>query len=147
MKINIYRKDESVPLPKRGTEFSVGMDVYSCEECVLHPNVPTLVNTGLIIQCPPEYYIELFMRSGLSRKGIMLANSVGIIDEDYCGPEDFIKFNLVNITDNNFTIFKNERIGQLIFKKNEFPRITWVESKSPGFKSTSRMGFGSTGNM
>jgi len=77
---------------------------------------------------------------------------VGIIDEDYCGPEDEVKvalikhYNPAEPADQSFVIEKGTRIAQLIFEKNEFPEIEWVEQDNPDFAGETRGGFGSTGS-
>jgi len=153
MKIRIYRKDKTVPLPVRKTTRSVGLDVYASERVELFPGKVTLVPTGLIIESPPGYYFKIFIRSGFAVKnGISLANDVGIIDEDYCGPQDEVKVAMIrhfNPADaereNPFIIEKGTRIAQLIFEKNVLPRVKWEEMESADFAGNTRGGFGSTG--
>ncbi len=154
MKIRIYRKDKSVPLPERKTVRSAGLDVYAAQTVELFPGRVTLVPTGLIIESPAGYYFKIFMRSGLAiKKGISLANDVGIIDEDYCGLADEVKIGLVrhyNPADPGrekpLVIEKGTRIAQLIFEKNALPEIEWEEQEAPDFAGKSRGGFGSTGS-
>lgn len=154
MKIRIYRKDKSIPLPERKTPHSVGLDVYISERIELYPGKPALAPTGLIIESPTGYYFRVHIRSGFSVKhGISLANDVGIVDEDYCGPQDELKIALVkhyNPNDPNkdkqFVIEKGTRIAQIIFEKNSLPEIEWDEQDNPDFAGKTRGGFGSTGS-
>ncbi|MEJ2536740.1 MAG: dUTP diphosphatase [Calditrichia bacterium] len=154
MKIRIYRKDKSVPLPERKTERSVGLDVYASQRVELWPGKVTLIPTGLIIESPPGYFFKIFIRSGFAIKnGVSLANDVGVVDEDYCGPEDEVKiavirhFNPADPSQNKpLVIEKGMRIAQLIFEKNEMPEIVWQEQEKPEFAGDSRGGFGSTGD-
>ncbi|MBN2365507.1 MAG: dUTP diphosphatase [Calditrichaeota bacterium] len=154
MRIRIYRRDRSIPLPERKTERSVGLDVYSAEDVELWPGKAVLVPTGLIIESPPGYYFKIFIRSGLAVKnGVSLVNDVGIVDEDYCGPEDEVKIGLVrhyNPADPNreqpLKISKGTRIAQIIFEKNMLPEIEWEEQEKSDFAGGSRGGFGSTGS-
>ncbi len=154
MKIRVYRKDKSVPLPTRKTSRSAGLDVCAAETVNLWPGKTALVPTGLIIESPPGYYFKIFIRSGFAVKnGISLANDVGIIDEDYCGPEDEVKVALVRHfnpadpdRDKAFVIEKGTRIGQLIFEKNAMPEVEWEEQEDAGFAGDTRGGFGSTGS-
>jgi dUTP pyrophosphatase len=153
MKIRIYRKDKAIPLPRRQTVNSVGLDVYSAAEIELWPGKITLVPTGLIIQSPPGYYFKIFIRSGFAMKnGISLANDVGIVDEDYCGPDDEVKIGLVKHynpldpqRDQPLVISKGTRIAQIIFEKNVVDDVEWEEQERPDFAGKSRGGFGSTG--
>jgi len=154
MKIRIYRKDKSIPLPERKTPHSVGLDVYISETIELHPGQVALAPTGLIIESPQGYYFRIHIRSGLSVKhGISLANDVGIIDEDYCGPQDELKIALIKHYNPNdpdedkpFVIEKGTRIAQIIFEKNLLPDIEWDEQGNPDFAGKTRGGFGSTGS-
>lgn len=153
MKIRIYRKDKDIPLPRRQTGQSVGLDVYAAAEVELRPGKVTLVPTGLIIQSPAGYYFKIFIRSGLAIKnGISLANDVGIVDEDYCGPDDEVKIGLVRHYDPQdpqrhkpLVIGKGTRIAQIIFEKNTIDEVEWEEQEHPDFAGKSRGGFGSTG--
>lgn len=154
MKIRIYRKDKTVPLPERKTFHSAGLDVYASQTVELWPGKVTLVPTGLIIESPAGYYFKIFIRSGLAiKKGVSLANDVGIVDEDYCGPDDEVKIGLIrhfNPSDPNgdkpLVIEKGTRVAQLIFEKNALTDVEWEEENNPSFAGGSRGGFGSTGN-
>jgi dUTP pyrophosphatase len=154
MKIRIYRKDKSIPLPERKTKHSVGLDVYVSETIALHSGEVKLAPTGLIIESPPGYYFRIHVRSGFSVKhGISLANDVGIVDEDYCGREDELKIALIKHFNPNdldkdkpFIIEKGTRIAQIIFEKNTVPEVEWDEQDNPDFAGKTRGGFGSTGS-
>lgn len=153
MNIRIYRKYKDIPLPARKTPLSAGLDVYAAEAAALMPGKIALIGTGLVIESPPGYFYKVHMRSGLAVKnGICLANDVGIIDEDYCGPEDELKIALVRLynpadpkKDQPFIIERGTRIAQIIFEKNALPEIEWEEMDDPGFAGNTRGGFGSTG--
>ncbi|MFZ0391205.1 MAG: dUTP diphosphatase [Calditrichia bacterium] len=153
-RIRIYRKNKNVPLPERKTSRSAGMDVYSAEDVELHPGEVCLVPTGLIIEAPPGSYFKIFIRSGFAVKnGVSLANDVGIIDEDYCGPQDEVKIALIchynpakQHAEKPLKISRGTRIAQIIFEKNDFPEIEWEEQDDPAFAGRSRGGFGSTGS-
>ena len=100
MKIRIHRKHKDIPLPARKTSRSAGLDVYAAETVHLHPGKVALISTGLIIECPAGYFYKVHIRSGIAVKnGICLANDVGIIDEDYCGPDDELKVAMVKLYD------------------------------------------------
>jgi dUTP pyrophosphatase len=155
MKIRIYRKDKSIPLPQRQTERSVGLDVYSARDVAILAGQTVMVPTGLIIESPPDYYFKIHIRSGLSIKnGISLANDVGVVDEDYCGPNDEVKIGLIrhyNPADSQlekpFIIKKGTRIAQIIFEQNTLTEVEWEEQENPDFAGKSRGGFGSTGHQ
>ena len=153
MKIRIHRKDKTVPLPVRKTPSSIGLDVYAAENAELYPGKIAVISTGLIIKAPSGYFYKIHIRSGLSIKnGICLANDVGIIDEDYCGPNDEVKVALVRLYNpadpkkgTPFIIEKGDRIAQIIFEKNALPEIEWDEMPTADFAGKDRGGFGSTG--
>jgi dUTP pyrophosphatase len=153
MKIRIFRKDKSVPLPQRQTAQSAGLDVYAAETVELWPGQPVLVPTGLIIESPPGYFFKIYIRSGLAWKnGLSLINDVGIIDEDYCGAADEVKIGIIRhynpadpLQQQPLVISKGTRIAQIIFERNVLPDIEWEEQEKIDFAGKSRGGFGSTG--
>ncbi len=73
------------------------------------------------------------------KKGLVVANAIGIIDQDYCGPTDEVKVQAYNITDAPVTVERGERIAQGMFLPVE--RAEWVEGTP---NATDRGGFGST---
>jgi len=155
MKIRVYRKHKDVSLPIRKTNKSAGLDIYSPADVELKPGIPVVVPTGLIVEAPPGYFYKLFVRSGLSIKNnVSLLNDVGIIDGDYCGPEDEIKVGLIRHHSPDETanaqpviIKKGERFAQMIFEKIALPDIEWDEQDTPDFAGNTRGGFGSTGQF
>ena len=142
MRIKIKRLNKSVPLPQYQTAGSVGFDFSSRETIEIKPNEIALVPTGLIIATPPGYMLALFSRSSTPRrKGLMIPNSVGIVDQDFCGPEDEIKIFLYNFTEQPVTVDKGERIAQGVFVRVDAGE--WDETGE--INAPSRGGFGSTG--
>jgi dUTP pyrophosphatase len=154
-KFQIYRKEKSVPLPKRKTSKSAGMDIYCSESVDLPTGRVTLIETGLIIAVPENCHFKVYIRSGFAVKNnVSLVNDVGIIDEDYCGEEDFLKIPVIRhrvgieeIDNKVLHIEKGERIAQMIVEKTDFPEINWIEKDQTDFAVTSRGGFGSTGKF
>lgn len=150
MKLKIYRNDKSVPLPKRMTNKSAGLDVYCAETITIPYEKVVLISTGLIIQPPENTHIKLFIRSSIAvKKQITLVNNVGIIDEDYCGPKDELKIAVYRLKNGDeflpeITIEKGTRIGQIIFERTDYPNIEWDEQETPDFAGRTRGGFGST---
>lgn len=151
MKLRIHRTVKDVPLPQRMTERSAGLDVYASETVTIPPNKVVLISTGLIIEAPRDTHIKLFIRSSLAvKKQLTLANNTGIIDEDYCGPEDVLKVAVYRLptadSETEITIEKGTRIGQILFERTDYPHIEWDEQDTPDFAGDSRGGFGSTGH-
>ncbi len=153
MKVRVYRKDKSIPLPKCQTPGSAGLDVHAAADVKLWPGEVVIIPTGLIIEPPKGWFYKVHIRSSVAIKnGICLANDVGIIDEDYCGPEDELRIAMVRLynprdpkKDEPFIITKGSRIAQIIFEKNVAAEVEWEEMDSPDFAGPTRGGIGSTG--
>tara|TARA_R110002051_G_scaffold25414_2_gene62054 strand:+ start:490 stop:936 length:447 start_codon:yes stop_codon:yes gene_type:complete len=139
-KLKIKKLHSLARLPEQQTFGSVGYDVYSVEDITIMPGHVTVVRTGLSIEPPPWYHIELYARSSFGKEGIILANGVGIIDKDYRGE---VRLLLSKITPGNKIILKGTRVGQLIVRKSHFPEIEEVEILNDTERGTG--GFGSTG--
>lgn len=141
MRVRITRLREDVTLPSYATNGAVAFDLASAESLVVHPREGALVPTGLVIATPPGFALILTARSSLYRKkGLMLANGVGTIDQDFCGPEDELKISVWNATDKDATVEKGERLAQGIFMKID--KAEWDEGPAQGL---TRGGFSSTG--
>ena len=118
-------EDKGINLPVRKTARSAGYDVEAAEDCIVpvfKPGMkPTLIKTGLKAYMEPDDMLCLYNRSSNpGKKGLILANSVGIVDSDYYGNEDndgHIMFAFFNIKDVDTEIKKGDVIGQAIFQK------------------------------
>ncbi len=140
MKIRITRTSEQAILPAYATPGSVAFDISSVDHVVIPPKEMRNVKTGLIIATPPGYVLLISARSSLfHKKGLMLANNIGIIDQDFCGPEDEIRLPLWNPGDVEVTVSIGERLVQGQFIKVD--RAEWEEGPAVG---PSRGGLGST---
>jgi dUTP pyrophosphatase len=141
MNVRITRLRDDIPLPEYQTEGAVAFDLSASERCVLPPKQVTHVPTGLIIATPPGYALILAPRSSLMKKtGLCLGNGIGIIDQDFCGPEDEIKLVMWNPTEAEVVVEKGDRLVQALFLPVE--RVAWTEGLT---ESKSRGGLGSTG--
>ncbi len=118
-------ENKGINLPIRKTKYSAGYDIEAAEDCIIpafKPGMaPTLVKTGLKSYMGEGEYLMLCNRSSNpKKKGLILANSVGIVDADYYGNPDndgHIMFAFYNIKDVDVEIKKGEAIGQGIFQK------------------------------
>lgn len=134
----------SNPIPCYQTEDSAGMDLRAWLDSpiVLEPLQRTIVGTGIFLEIPKGYEVQVRPRSGLAAKhGISVLNSPGTIDADYRGE---IRVILVNLSDKPFTIENGERIAQMVFAKYEkavFQEVTELSDTQRGAN-----GFGSTGS-
>ncbi len=141
MKITIKRLDKSLPLPEYATDGSCAFDMYSRESATIEPKTIVALPSNLIIKTPPEHVLVLAPRSSLAKKkGLTLANGIGVIDQDYCGSEDEIHIQVYNFTDKSVIVERGERIAQGLFLK--ISRATWNETDKMDEKS--RGGIGST---
>jgi len=101
-----------------------------------------LVPTGLVIEVPRGHFLGVFARSSTPlKRGLMVANGVGIVDADYCGPVDEIKIEVVNFTASPVEVRRGDRLAQGVILA--YARAEWQEQATP--ERTTRGGFGSTG--
>jgi dUTP pyrophosphatase len=107
---------------------------------VLQPGTTTAVPTGLFVQIPPGWEIQIRSRSGLASKGILVGNGIGTVDSDYRGE---LKVLLNNTSKEVYTVGVNERIGQIAIKP--VYRIKWVTVSELDETDRGERGFGSTG--
>ena len=138
-------EDKDIHLPIRKTKYSAGYDIEAAEDITI-PSFqkgmgPTLIPTGLKAYMLDDEVLYLYNRSSNpKKKGLILANSVGVIDKDYYGNEDndgHIMFAFYNIKEEDITIKKGEAIGQAIFQKY----LVTDDDKAEGIRTG---GFGST---
>ena len=116
-------EDKGINLPIRKTKYSAGYDVEAAEDTVIPKFVrgqkPTLIKTGIKAYMQDNEYLMLANRSSNpGKKGLILANSVGIVDKDYYGNPDndgHIMFAFYNIKDEDVIVKKGDAIGQAIF--------------------------------
>lgn len=138
-------EDKNINLPVRKTKYSAGYDIEAAEDTVI-PSFkkgmkPTLVKTGIKAYMQDDEVLILANRSSNpGKKGLILANSIGVVDKDYYGNPDndgHIMFAFFNIKDEDIEIKKGDCIGQGIFEKY----LTVDNDASEGERTG---GFGST---
>ncbi len=143
MKIPVKKLSDAAKLPKYGSSFSAGADLYALlEEAVVIPSGETrLVHTGIAMEIPEGYGGFIYARSGLATKsGLAPANKVGVVDADYRGE---IMVALHNHSSETRTVSSGDRIAQLViapFLKGDF-----FEADSLCDSERGVGGFGSTG--
>lgn len=112
---------EHVNLPYRATKGAAGYDFECAITTVIPPHYIELIPTGIKAYIDDDYYLQLALRSSTpKKKGLMLANSVGIIDSDYYNNESnegHIMFQVYNFTNSIVVIEEGERIGQGVFMR------------------------------
>ena len=118
-------EDKDINIHVRKTKFAAGYDIEAVEDIVV-PSfkkgmAPVLIPTGLKAYMEDDEVLYLYNRSSNpKKKGLILANSVGVVDKDYYGNPDndgHIMFSFFNIKDEDITIKKGEAIGQGVFSK------------------------------
>ena len=138
-------EDKGINLPERKTKFSAGYDVEAAEDCIIPSfkkgNKPTLVKTGIKAYMQDDEVLILCNRSSnAGKKGLVMANGIGIIDKDYYGNPDndgHFMFSFFNIKEEDIKIKKGDVIGQAIFQKYLVTDDDSAEGERVG-------GFGST---
>ena len=118
-------EDKDIHIPIRKTKFAAGYDIEAAEDIVI-PSfkkgmAPVLIPTGLKAYMEDDEVLYLYNRSSNPKqKGLILANSVGVVDKDYYGNPDndgHIMFAFFNFKDEDVTINKGDAIGQGVFAK------------------------------
>ena len=138
-------ENQDIHLPIRKTKCSAGYDVEAAEDTIIpafKPGMkPTLIKTGLKAYCPEDEYFMLVNRSSNpGKKGLVMANSLGIIDSDYYGNESndgHFMYAYYNFFDHDVEIKKGDVIGQVIFAK-------YYKVDGDKAEGTRTGGFGST---
>ena len=142
MRLKIRRLDSTVSLPSYGTSEAAGFDLASAHDVVVQPRQIVLVRTGLVIQVPTGYFLAIFARSSTPlKRGLMVANGVGVLDPDYSGPNDEVMIQVMNVTESDVQIRRGDRLAQGIVLPA--PRVAWEEVDE--IRETTRGGFGATG--
>ena len=130
-------------LPSYASEAAAGMDVRAeiPQAIKIGPLERVIVPTGLFLEIPVGYEVQVRPRSGLAAKhGITVLNSPGTIDADYRGE---VKVILVNLSNEAFSIEPGERIAQIVLARHEV--IEWEQTDELSESERGAGGFGSTG--
>jgi dUTP pyrophosphatase len=142
MRLRIKRLDSTVPLPTYGTDEAAGFDLAASQDVRLAPGQIALIRTGLVIEVPSGHFLAIFARSSTPlKRGLVVSNGVGVLDPDYCGPNDEVLIQVLNISGADVLVKQGDRLAQGIVLPA--PRITWHEVDD--LRDATRGGFGSTG--
>ena len=143
MDVRITRLDPAVALPAFQTAGAAGFDLAASDDVNVPPHAIALIPTGLVIRVPEGHFLGIFARSSTPlKRGLMVANGVGVIDEDYCGATDEVKIQVLNFTGSAVQVRKGDRIAQGLFIP--VTRAEWHETAGD-LREGSRGGFGATG--
>ena len=144
MKVKVINRSKH-DLPRYETPLSAGMDVRANLDTpiTLAPLERAMVPTGLFVELPQGYEMQVRPRSGLAAKrGITVLNAPGTVDADYRGE---VKVILVNLSNDPFEICDGERIAQLVVARHEC--VEWEPTDALSDTTRGAGGFGSTGKQ
>jgi dUTP pyrophosphatase len=129
-------------LPRYQTPGAAAFDLAAAADLVVAPGQLALVPTGLVFAVPDGHFLAIVARSSLPRRGLIVANGLGVLDSDYRGPADEARVLVLNYTDAPVAITTGDRIAQAFVLR--VPRVEFVPlTHEDG--DASRGGFGSTG--
>jgi len=143
LSVRIRRLASSVSLPEYQSPGAAGFDLAASEDVSVQPGAVALVPTGLVVETPRGYFLGIFARSSTPlKRGLMVANGVGVVDADYCGQRDEVKIAVLNFTNAPVNVRAGDRIAQGLFIP--VARAEWQETAGD-LRDGSRGGFGATG--
>ena len=141
MRVHIKRFNKDIPLPKHETAGAAAFDLRAREKVEIPPGEVRLVPLNVAVETPPEHFLLIAARSSTHKKGLMMANGVGVGDSDFSGDGDEYHAALLNFTQKPVVVEKGDRIAQGMFVR--FARAEWDEVDKLG--NITRGGFGTTG--
>jgi dUTP pyrophosphatase len=143
MQLKITRLSPHVALPAYATAGAAAFDLAAAADVEVPPHAIALVPTGLVVEVPSGHFLAILARSSTPlKRGLMVANGVGVVDADYCGPADEVKVQVINVTAAAVRVAAGDRIAQGMVLAA--PRLELVEQ--PLADRALRGGFGSTGH-
>ena len=140
MKVKYTKLHPDAQLPAKGSDGAAAYDLCSMENVYIPPGEVAIVSTGLAMQIPKGWKGEIYSRSSMAAKGILVANSPGKIDSDYRGE---IKIILHNTRKELVGIQYQDRIAQ--FEINPTHDIEWEKAEDLELTPRGEGGIGSTG--
>ena len=138
MELKVKKIHQDAKLPFYHHKGDAGMDIFSCDDCVLEAGETKPIPTGIQIAVPDGYVGLIWDKSGVSLKGIH--RLAGVVDSGYRGE---VKVVLTNLGDKPFVVEKGMKIAQLLIQKIE--EVEVVEAEELDGTSRGEKGFGSTG--
>jgi dUTP pyrophosphatase len=138
--VRLFRTDAQAVIPKQGTDGAVGYDLTSTKTITINPGEVATIPCGISIEPPPSHAVLVCSRSGLGKRGLVVAHGIGVIDPDYRGSLDTPMRNLGQAP---ITVEEHDRFAQLVvvpIAKAAFMEVNSLSSSERGDR-----GFGSTG--
>ena len=140
--INIKKLDPRAVLPAYQTAGAAAFDFSLIEDVAIAPRSIAKVRTGLVIQVPNGYFLQIVARSSSPiKKGLTMANGAAVIDSDYCGPNDEIFLLLLNLTEQEIKLTAGDRVAQGLI----LPVLQATIQEVSEMTAIDRGGHGSTG--
>jgi len=141
IKVVIKRFDPELPLPEYQTAGAAAFDLYARETTEILPGEVGYVPLNIALQLPEGYWALVSARSSLHKRGLTMANGIGVGDWDYRGDGDEYRAALLNFSKEKVIVERGERIAQMIILPR--PQVEFIEKSN--FDTEDRGGFGSTG--
>lgn len=138
LKVKFLHEDAKLPEKCYDSENQLGYDIFTVKDYILYPGNPVIIETGIAVESPTGFGLEIRNRSGLSAKGITYLG--GEIDNSYRGE---IKVIMINLTNTRYEIHKGDKVAQLIPRTIYDFKIQKTEQLSETVRGDK--GFGSSG--
>jgi dUTP pyrophosphatase len=144
MKAKIKRFDKTIPLPAYKSKGAVCADLYARETVTIQPGKVGIISLNIALEIPKGFWVMVVPRGSTHKQGILMIDSMGVMDEDFCGDNDEYIFPGFNFTDHEVTIEKGTRIAQMImirYEKFDFEEVDHLGNPDRGkLGSTGRSG-------
>ncbi|MAG36976.1 MAG: dUTPase [Dehalococcoidia bacterium] len=142
MAVQIRRVDQSLPLPRYESAGAVGFDLVSRLAADIGPGELARIPANVVVEVPSGHALLIASRSSTpARWGLLVPHGIGVIDQDYCGPDDEIHMQLLNFRSEPVHVPRGSRLAQGLLVG--VAQARWLEVDS--IRRPSRGGFGSTG--
>jgi dUTP pyrophosphatase len=141
MKVIFKQFDPTLPVPEYKSAGAAAFDLYARETITISAQSVGYVPLNIALQLPDNHWALLSARSSLHKKGLMMANGIGVGDHDYRGDGDEYLAALFNFTTQPVIVERGERVVQMIILSRERVEFELVSQ----FETANRGGFGSTG--
>lgn len=137
--VNVKKLTADAIIPHRAHTTDAGADLFAAEDTIIKANSSTKVSTGIAIELETGFAGLVWGKSSIESKGIKIM--AGLIDADYRGE---VLVCMYNLTNQDFTFKKGDKIAQLVITNVEYP--TFSESEKINNTKRGEGGFGSTGH-